>query len=57
MPVHRVRPDGELESAIEEIESSERIVSTELVGDGCVLVFTEPRSQKRATPAAKETRA
>ena len=57
MPVHRVRVDGELESAVEDIERAERVVSTEMAGDGCVLVFTEPRSQKRSAPGEKETRA
>lgn len=55
MPVHRVKPDDRLEKAVEDIEESERIVSTELVGDGCVLVFTERRQQRRA-PGGKETR-
>lgn len=54
MPVHRVTV-AEIESAIADIEKTERIVSVTPVGDQSVLVFTEP--SKRRAPGAIETRA
>lgn len=45
MPVHRVLIT-ELEDKVDEIERSERVVSTERHGD-VVLVFTEPKSSRR----------
>lgn len=56
MPVHRVLLDDDLERAVADIERNERIVNTSPAGEGCVLVFTEPRAE-RAKPGVKETRA
>jgi hypothetical protein len=54
MPVHRV-PVSEVEAFVADLEQRERIVSTEVVGDGAVLIFTEPKDQRRA-PGEQETR-
>lgn len=56
MPVHRVALDANLEDTIARLERTDRIVSTLPHGDGCVIVFTEPKSGKRAAPGERETR-
>lgn len=52
MPVVRVPLDDDLERAVADVERKHRIVSTQLAGDGCVLLFVEA---KRKTPP-RETR-
>ncbi len=54
MPVHRV-PLSDVETYIEAIEQTERIIAVESSGDGAVLVFTEARDQRRI-PGKPETR-
>lgn len=55
MPYYEIPKDETTAARIEKIEERERIVSVVPHGPGALLVFTEPRGERKA-PGAKERR-